>query len=113
MLKVATSLEELDHFQIFRSGLELGDWVWCLHCERVFRYGEYREESAPAGLARVGMEVLQLCPYGECDGSPLDVWPWAVVRRANPGYPEVPERKRAYPLYGSRRGSRRPLAGSL
>lgn len=98
---VAKTLDELDHYRIFGSGLALGDWVWCLHCHRVYQYGEYRTE--PGGFIRNGLgcdeAVLQVCPYDGCDGSPLDLMPWADLRGCHPEHPEIPERGREYPLY--------------
>lgn len=103
MIKIAVSLNELDHFNMFHSGLRLGDWVWCLHCERAFQYGEYREEPADSILRRYGLDRLQLCPYDDCDGSPLDLRPWGEVRKTNLEYPVIPDREKVYPLYGSGR----------
>jgi len=87
---VASSLDELDHFKMFKTDLKLGDWVWCLHCERVYRYGEYRLEGD-----------LQLCPFDDCDGSPLDLFDWQSVRELNPDYPVEPVWGEEYPLYES------------
>jgi hypothetical protein len=99
---VAKSLSELDHYRIFGSGIALGDWVWCLHCQRVYQYGEYR--TVPGGFARNGIGVyeleLQLCPYADCDGSPLDLWMWDQVQSYNRGYPVEPARGVEYSLYG-------------
>jgi hypothetical protein len=91
---VASSVNELDHFKIFDTDLKLGDWVWCLHCERVYRYGEYR----PVSSAEFGN--LQLCPFDDCDGSPFDLVEWEWVRESNPDYPVVPVWGEWYPLYG-------------
>ena len=33
-------------------GLEEGEWVWCLHCERAYQVGEFRQVGD-----------IQLCPY--------------------------------------------------
>jgi len=66
-----------------------GTWLWCLHCERAYKSGEYRE-----------LRGLQMCPYEGCDGSTvMDGWDWKDVRRANPAYPKEPERGKEYPLY--------------
>ena len=101
MLRVAESLDQLDHHKMFKSGLQLGDWVWCLHCERVYQYGEYR--TVPGGSIRLGdgweSAELQYCPYDGCDGSPLDLWEWDKVREGHPDYPILPERGKEYPLY--------------
>jgi hypothetical protein len=71
-------------------GIREGTWLWCLHCERCYQAGEYREMD----------EGLQMCPYDDCDGSTVfDGWRWSRVRRENPGYPMFPERNKVYPLY--------------
>ena len=66
-----------------------GDYLWCLHCERAYKYGEFRE-----------IKGLQMCPYDDCDGDTvLDSWEWERITDANPEYPETPERNKEYPLY--------------
>lgn len=45
---------------LFLSGREIGDWVWCLHCQRCYKIGEYRIEKK--------FDDLQMCPYDGCDG---------------------------------------------
>ena len=66
-----------------------GTWLWCLHCERAYKSGEYRE-----------IDGLQMCPYDECNGDTIgDGWPWKRVRGASREYPEEPERGKVYPLY--------------
>ncbi|MGB2964011.1 MAG: hypothetical protein WBB69_08495 [Anaerolineales bacterium] len=73
-----------------REGIIDGDWMWCLHCERVYLSGEYLED-----------ETLQMCPYEYCDGSSvLDAWKWERLREFHPSYPEIPTRGKLYPLYG-------------
>ncbi|MGQ0503572.1 MAG: hypothetical protein ACT4P0_13350 [Panacagrimonas sp.] len=65
-------------------------WHWCLHCERAYPLGSYRQ-----------IRDLQMCPYEGCDGDTvMDLWTWQRVREANPGYPEVPELGVVYGLYG-------------
>jgi len=76
---------------------EVGDWVWCLHCERCYQVGEFRLE--------VGEEDgfgYQMCPYEGCDGATVgDGWAWEYVRECDHAdYPELPERGEVYPLYG-------------
>jgi hypothetical protein len=69
-------------------GRKLGEWSWCLHCERVYQVGEFRREGD-----------LQMCPYPECDGDTvMDNWRWPDIRENHPEYPEVPERGKVYPL---------------
>lgn len=70
------------------GGWKVGDWVWCLHCERCYQAGEFRL-----------VEGLQLCPYEDCSGSTVaDGWHWEQVAEGN-GYPTVPERGKVYRLY--------------
>ena len=95
MLKVASSLNELDFDRMFGSGVPLGAWMWCLHCERVFKLGEYREVRA----GRCSARMLQYCPYDGCCGSPLDWQTWGDIREHHVDYPAVPDRDKEYPLY--------------
>jgi hypothetical protein len=65
------------------------EFLWCLHCERAYRRGEFRL-----------VNVLQMCSYEDCDGDTvLDGWDWARIREGHPEYPEVPEKGKVYPLY--------------
>lgn len=65
-------------------------WHWCLHCERAYPLGSYRQNRD-----------LQMCPYEGCDGDAvMDLWTWQRVREANPQYPEIPELGVVYGLYG-------------
>jgi hypothetical protein len=71
-------------------GRKKGEWVWCLHCEKVYQVGEFRLEK----------DDLQMCPYPGCDGDTVtDSWPWKAIRENHPEYPEIPERDKKYPLY--------------
>lgn len=64
-------------------------WHWCLHCERAYPLGCFRQEGE-----------YQMCPYEGCDGTAVtDLWTWKAVRDSNPGYPEVPQLGVTYPLY--------------
>lgn len=66
-------------------------WNWCLHCERAYPQGSYRQ-----------VRDLQMCPYKGCDGDAvMDLWTWGKVRSVNPGYPQTPELGVQYALYGS------------
>ena len=66
-----------------------GIWLWCLHCERCYKAGEYRE-----------IDGLQYCPYHDCDGTTvLDGWVWESILGHHPEYPKEPEREKVYPLY--------------
>ena len=72
------------------EGINEGDWLYCLHCERVYQAGEYLED-----------ETLQMCPYKYCDGSTvLDAWKWERLREIHPEYTEIPRIGNLYPLYG-------------
>lgn len=80
--------KKLSDLEMIFEGFEKGQWVWCLHCERCYQVGEYRP-----------VKGLQLCPYADCDGSPLDAWHWEQIREAHPEYPKVPERNKVYFQY--------------
>jgi len=63
-------------------------FLWCLHCGRAYRWGEYRE-----------MNGLQMCPYKGCDGDTvMDGWSWEEVREGNPDYPKTPKLGHVYEL---------------
>jgi hypothetical protein len=69
-------------------GEERCEYLWCLHCSRAYRWGEYREIAG-----------LQMCPYEGCDGDTLmDAWTWVAVREGNPDYPERPKMGHVYEL---------------
>jgi hypothetical protein len=62
------------------------DWVWCLHCERVYP----RQQWEDGNLS---------CPTPGCDAEPIDAWPWESLREHHPEYPEVPGPGAHYPWY--------------
>jgi hypothetical protein len=65
-------------------------WVWCLHCERVYRREEVRWDSE---------NEVYLCAYEDCDGDALlDAWDYEE-RRVACGWPEVPQKGVVYRLY--------------
>lgn len=65
-------------------------YLWCLHCERAYPNGEYRQVGD-----------LQMCPYAGCDGDAVfDAWRWTDVRDGHATYPETPVEGLVYPLYG-------------
>lgn len=65
------------------------DYLWCLHCWRTYKRGEYRVEGS-----------LQMCPYEGCGGDTvIDAWDWADIRDAHPEYPEKPEQGESYDPY--------------
>lgn len=71
-------------------GGEPPEFLWCMHCERAYRYGEFR----PVGS-------LQMCPYTDCDGDTVvDAWSWKRIRQGNPSYPERPREGEVYTMYG-------------
>lgn len=73
-----------------RSAVKEPDFLWCIHCERVYQYGDFR---------RAG--TMELCPYANCHGAEVFAWDWEQVRQANPEYPEQPEPGVTYPLFGT------------
>lgn len=81
-------MPKLHRDEIFEEEIR-SDYLWCLHCQRAYRRGQYR-------LVR----GLQMCPYEDCNGDTvLDAWDWAQIRDAHPEYPEIPEPGVVYPLY--------------
>ncbi len=66
-----------------------GTWVWCLHCERCYKVGEYRMKN----------DYLQMCHYEDCNGDAvIDAWKWNGIREFHPSYPVVPDRGERYPF---------------
>lgn len=64
-------------------------FLWCLHCERAYKNGEFRLE-----------EGLQMCPYVDCSGDTvIDAWKWDSLVQNHPEYPKVPVYGEVYPLY--------------
>lgn len=64
-------------------------YLWCLHCERAYVRGEYRE-----------MGDMQMCPYADCNGDAvIDAWDWNSIREEHPSYPENPVEGIVYPMY--------------
>jgi hypothetical protein len=63
-------------------------FLWCLHCNRAYRWGEYRVVNG-----------LQMCPYDGCSGDTvMDGWTWDSVRKGNPDYPKTPKLGHVYGL---------------
>lgn len=72
----------------------MSKYLWCLHCERVYVAGSFRN-------GRGAWRGLRLCPYDDCDGSVFaDSFPWAGIRAGVPEYPVEPERGVMYPNFG-------------
>jgi hypothetical protein len=67
--------------------MNVENWVWCLHCERCSMESEW-----------IGGD----CPYGDCDGSILDMCDWSSIREHHLEYPTIPLMDKIYPLYGRR-----------
>jgi hypothetical protein len=79
-------------------GLQADTWVWCLHCQRCFRFIDSKLDD----------EGLLVCAYTpDCDASALDFWAWSKKDWEEKGdansrpqhWPEVPEVGKVYPLY--------------
>lgn len=86
VLHSADTMEYYKAFEVSRKA-----WNWCLHCERAYPQGSYRQ-----------VRNFQMCPYQGCNGNAVtDLWTWWKVRSDNPGYPQVPELGVEYSLYGS------------
>jgi hypothetical protein len=68
--------------------------LWCLHCERTYAEFGYAELIDAIG------EVMQMCPYDDCDGDAvIDAWDWSKILELHPEYPKIPEPGTGYPLY--------------
>jgi len=64
-------------------------YLWCLHCERAYEYGKYRQ-----------VKDLQMCPYEDCNGDAVtDAWTWDKILESHSEYPSTPESNKKYPLY--------------
>ena len=81
-------------------------YLWCLHCNRVYKSGEFRLKPSqwcaedtvvfrkcnmPQDIIEMALEPVEMCPYDCCEGDVIgDGIPWLLIREAHPGYPEVP-----------------------
>jgi len=84
----------MDRERIF-NGKEYSDYLYCIHCERAYKYGSFREIKD----LNFKSTVLQLCPYDDCEGDTvLDAKDWKDIREHHPDYPEIPELGKVYPL---------------
>jgi hypothetical protein len=71
--------------QIFAED-KRSDYLWCLHCHRTYRRGEYRD-----------LDGVQMCPYSDCDGNTvMDGFDWEGIRDHHKKYPQIPERGKIY-----------------
>lgn len=76
-----------------------GTTMWCLHCERTYPHGEFREIKDPHPIPGED-DTLQMCPYEDCDGDVvIDSKEWDWVLEKHPDYPETPKHGEVYPLY--------------
>ena len=84
------------------------EYLWCLHCNRAYKQGEYRLKSSQwtqedidyfrryklleEDVLKMMGEPIEMCFYCDCDGDVIgDAIPWRVIREAHPDYPKVPE----------------------
>jgi hypothetical protein len=67
-------------------------WVWCLHCERVYKPEEVRYDPDTD---------LFMCFYPDCGGDAvMDAFSYEQSREVNhPDYPVIPERGVVYSQY--------------
>jgi hypothetical protein len=65
------------------------EFMWCVHCERAFQYGQARDEPG-----------TPTCPYVGCEKNHAEPWDWVRVHRLNPDYPRLPTPGVVYPLFG-------------
>ena len=89
-----------DGEHLFLSGYESSNYVWCLHCERVWPKSDWISKGWN-------------CPGNDCDGGPLDAWKWEEHFFSNPKRPECPENPKpwsSWPLYPV---EQEPLAESV
>jgi len=74
---------------IIPTGWSIGDWAWCLQCERVYQIGDVRENGDQS-----------ICPNPDCDGhTAFDSFPWESVAEEI-GCEAIPQRGVEYPLNG-------------
>jgi hypothetical protein len=71
----------------------MSEYVWCLHCEKVYSRADWRNHRGS-------------CPNAACDGTFLDQWPWEDIRKhaledKGVEYPKIPEVGKKYFMYPS------------
>jgi hypothetical protein len=79
-------------------GLQPDTWIWCLHCQRCFRFIDAKSDEE-------GLVVCARTP--DCNGSAIDFFPWSKsdwLRRMGgqprpEHWPEEPIVGKVYPLY--------------
>jgi hypothetical protein len=69
-----------------------GGWVWCLHCERVYKPDEIRYDPDTG---------LFMCFYPGCSGDAvMDAFAYGTFgMEKNPEWPVIPEKGVRYSLY--------------
>lgn len=105
---IETRRSEYDREEAFGEESR-SEYLWCLHCERTYKYGEYRLwKVEPFVVDHVRYEPeFQMCPYEDCDGDAvIDAWEWDRIRESHPEYPEIPEKGKVYPMYGERKNDK-------
>jgi hypothetical protein len=86
-IRAGKQRKPMDRLRVYRDE-KRSEFLWCLHCGRAYRWGEYRVVNG-----------LQMCPYADCDGDTvMDGWPWEEVREGNPDYPKRPKLGHVYEL---------------
>lgn len=88
-------VQDLEEKKSIIEGLidQVGEgWVWCLHCERVYKPEEIRYDSDTDFF---------MCFYPECNGDAvMDALSYENVRIQNhPDFPVVPEKGVTYSGY--------------
>jgi len=81
----------------FEKPAEGHEWMWCLHCGRVYRFGDFKTvlETKPQKKDRrmnrhihffESYDELIICPYLGCGGDYLsDRWMWRDKKPPKPG----------------------------
>ena len=70
--------------------VQLGEYCWCLKCQRVHRTATWQENGWN-------------CPA--CGGSALDLWDWRHVQAMNPAYPQHPQEGALFQVHGPKGAS--------
>lgn len=82
-------MNKMDRDKVFVDAVPKNGYLWCLHCERAYEYGKYRQVGP-----------FQMCPYFGCDGDAVvDAMKWEDIREIHPEYPVVPAMEVVYKLY--------------
>lgn len=100
-------MDKLDGELCLVDAVPASGYLWCLHCSRAYKKGEYRlkpsqwsaedavvfrEEKIEQDTIEMMLAPIEMCPYDGCDGDVIGYGlPWEFIREAHPEYPEVPE----------------------